>query len=618
MTVQAINRSMALAQVVFKLGLTNVARVVIYKTAIKLGYFRWKCPVAVPIEGSFFTSDTSHTGAETPNTINYFSAHPIKVEGAPKWFVNPWMKSSNDCRSAKHWSHIPDFSKTTGDIKTIWEPSRFDWMPQLAWQASSGDNRLSRLATLEIWMRDWLANNPPNQGINWKCAQEVSLRALNVLMSYQMLQRQMKCNTDSFAVFFAAHIERVLPTTLYAKAQNNNHGTTEAVALFCIGLFLLKHGNTTQQTLGQRSVREGRKFLENRVRKLVLYDGSFSQLSVNYHRLMLDTITYCELVRRDHQVAQFTPVFYSRMRSATHWLAAMTDVESGDAANIGANDGACFANLENHPYRDFRPTLNRSLIVFCDRKIAYPRSDALLDSHAVVYQHLAEVAQVNSCHFPEGGFARINLPRCNGHFIFRYPKYAFRPPNCDANHLDIWVNGQNLTLDAGSYSYNTENEQYRQYFAGTAGHCTIKFDERDQMPRLGRMLRGFWLSPELSEYNAEQSMVLARYTDYLGAWHQRKVSATDYGLHVRDEFGGFSKNAVLRWRLPDLQWQINAGTVRSSIASISVNSSASHQSILCQEKNSLHYLKLEDVVVFKTTLSEPGTVDSHFHLYPDR
>ena len=100
----------------------------------------------------------------------------------------------------------------------------------------------------------------------------------------------------------------------------------------------------------------------------------------------------------------------------------------------------------------------------------------------------------------------------------RYPRFSFRPSQADALHLDLWYKGHNLIRDAGTYSYNSTPADL-EYFHGTASHSTIQFDERDQMPRLGRFLFGEWLQAENVVPVREENGVVtaaAAYTDSFG------------------------------------------------------------------------------------------------------
>ena len=90
------------------------------------------------------------------------------------------------------------------------------------------------------------------------------------------------------------HLCRIAPTIRYAIAQDNNHGISEAAALFIGGTWLVKMGNL----VGQRWADMGRYWLEDRALRLIGPQGSFSQSSLNYHRMILDTFCIVEFCRQ--------------------------------------------------------------------------------------------------------------------------------------------------------------------------------------------------------------------------------------------------------------------------------------------------------------------------------
>ena len=69
-----------------------------------------------------------------------------------------------------------------------------------------------------------------NIGPNWKCGQEASIRIINLIVANEILG--VKEETDSFINLLKIHIDRIAPTTFYAKAQDNNHGISEGIALY--------------------------------------------------------------------------------------------------------------------------------------------------------------------------------------------------------------------------------------------------------------------------------------------------------------------------------------------------------------------------------------------------
>lgn len=180
-------------------------------------------------------------------------------------------------------------------------------------------------------------------------------------------------------------------------------------------------------------------------------------------------------------------------------------------------------------------------------------------------------AALNSHQFDGGGYA---LLRKNRWFVmFRYPRYSFRPRHCDALHIDLWCGPDNLLRDAGSFSYNTD-EEWESYFPGIAAHNTVQFDDRDQMPSLSRFLRGAWLrARDVMPVKKQEDSVTAAagYYDWKGASHHRHVCLKPNALLVKDRVGGFASHAVLRWRLQPGDWQLENNTVRCGAYSLRVS-----------------------------------------------
>jgi len=56
---------------------------------------------------------------------------------------------------------------------------------------------------------------------------------------------------------------------------------------------------------------------------------------------------------------------------ASDWLYRLTDAATGDAPNIGANDGAQILQLTDAAYRDFRPSVALAQAVW-KQEDAYP------------------------------------------------------------------------------------------------------------------------------------------------------------------------------------------------------------------------------------------------------
>lgn len=82
---------------------------------------------------------------------------------------------------------------------------------------------------------------------------------------------------------------------------------------------------------------------------------------------MLDTLSFSEFWRLTNNEKPFSAHFYSKAKAATTWLYQLTDNHSGNAPNIGENDGAMLLNLHGCSYRDFRPSLELAGFLFLNK-----------------------------------------------------------------------------------------------------------------------------------------------------------------------------------------------------------------------------------------------------------
>ncbi len=551
--------ALAKVRTYWRLGPANLARAALYRALLRGGYYRRRMPLGMPLHGPFFSFPDDGVPPRRPALADAaaWTAKARRVLGGElPVFSNGWREAGfpprwqrslitqiDEPSRAVHWSLLPDFALAGGDVKGYWESSRFDGLLILAlgWLCSGLAEFRDGIGR---WLEDWCAENPANTGLQWKCGQETGLRLMHVLLVADLLEHWGGVRpAPALADFVRQHAERIAPTMLYAVAQDNNHGTSEAAALYVAGLFLKHHGNAGA---GGRYAALGRRWLEERIGRLVLSDGSFSQHSVNYHRLLLDTCALAESARRAQGEPAFSARTSERLAAATRWLVALTDPRSGDAPNLGANDGARLFVLDASVYRDFRPSLRWASRVFLDNapdasdeRLAWLGLDAGARGDDGVRPRATQL-------LADGGYARLDTR--GAWALLRLPRFRFRPSHADALHLDLWVDGVNRLRDAGSFSYNVE-DLWLRYFAGTASHNTVQFDGRDQMPRLSRFLFGDWLEAEEIALDETGTAVSAAYRDSQGARHRRHVQLEPGRCLVVDEVSGFRDKAVLRWRI---------------------------------------------------------------------
>ena len=506
--------------------------------------------------------------------LRYYAYHWKSVGNPPNWFLNPF--NGQTWRNLQqHWTTLGDFNAEIGDIKNVWEASRFEWAVTLA-RAYAVSGKAIYLDTLNHWLSDWAEKNPVNTGPNWKCGQEAAIRVFN-LMQAALILGQWDHPSPALKEFIYQHLERISANIRYAMAQDNNHGTSEAAALFIGGHWCAKTSSfVSLRKRCDHFARQGRKWLENRVEKLVEEDGSFSQHSVTYHRVLLDTLIFSEYWRRKLSADPFSATFYQRAKAAIHWLLMLTDTISGNAPNLGANDGALLLNSHACDYRDFRPSIQTASVLFHGQKhyAAGP-----WDEPAYWFGLKSEEAEAVDCKKTSevlpGGY--VVMVGKNSWGMIRFPMYRFRPGHNDVFHFDLWFRGENICCDAGSYSYNPEKGSNGTYFESVKAHNTVGFDDCEQMPRLDRFMLGQWIRADyvgaIERANDDSQHWTGSYRDYRGNRHQRKITWKENDWIIEDNFSGTFDKAEIVYRLVPDAYRIEGNSIVVSWGRIDVSGS---------------------------------------------
>jgi len=551
--------------VIPKLGFRNVGYMVWYRLSMKLGWRKRKFPLGTPVEGPFFKATTplhnypeiwKNKTIEKANSIlegnlTWFHYHQFQVGNPPNWFLNPFdnlvLNNPN-----KHWTALSDFDLNTGDIKILWEPSRFDWLTDLARSYRvTGEEKY--LDTVNQWLHDWSTQNPKNQGPNWKCGQETAIRVMKLITTAQILNQDNDA-LKSLQQMVAEHLERIAGNINYAMAQDNNHGTSEAAGLYIGAVWLLQQKQPNTKQLEKWKIR-GRKLLENRISKLIAPQGTFAQRSVTYHRVVVDTLSWVLYAMERYQEPEFTAKIQDRLEKLGEWQYKLIAAPSGDAPNIGSNDGAMFETLHNGDYRDFRPSTQlffgilRKQRVFdetsCDEPLFW-RYPELYQDFPIIKIKLPEAEVVDN--------QFLILRGEETHIVLKIPSDQFRPSACDAFHLDVWHQGENILCDSGTYSYNAGAET--AWFKSVQAHNTVQFGNAQQMPKLGRFLFGHWLNAEKLQSIQKTGKTVCwegSFRDYKKRRHTRQIEwdSAKRQLVVTDTFEK-PKNewATIYWHTP--------------------------------------------------------------------
>lgn len=416
--------------------------------------------------------------------FRYFSAQWFEV---PDWHTNPLTGFVYP--KHQHWSDVSDFSRKAGDIKYVWEKSRFTFLYDLI----RYDFHFSESQAAEIFelITDWIENNPVNCGPNWKCSQEIALRVLNwtfALHYYRFSKALTQSLLDKILCSIYDQMRHVAANIRFsAVTVRNNHVLTEALGLYVVGLMFPYFSESKPWRA------KGKALFEREINRQIASDGTYLQFSMNYHRVVVQLLTWgIQLAESNEE--WFSETVYKQADASLRFLQICMDEANGRLPHYGHNDGALFFPLSECDFRDFRPQLVALESVLYSWKNSGPalseEKEGLVSDKLSDVESYLEVVEDDAFNFQEGGYFVV---RDKGTITFlRCGNYYSRPFQADHNHLDIWINGRNILRDAGTWLYNTDDESTR-YFSGTRSHNTVMIENFDQMKKRHRFIWTHWI-----------------------------------------------------------------------------------------------------------------------------
>jgi asparagine synthase (glutamine-hydrolysing) len=507
----------------------------------------------------------------------------------------------------KHWSQIPDdhvaarrpwsLSKQSPrnrgllrreeqepssqrhiDIKFVWEPNRFAFVYTLvrAYVATHNEEYPEAFWTL---IEDWAQHNPPNTGPNWMDGQEIALRLTAWTFGYHAFLNSPSTThqrKENFILFIAAQADRIYKNIDYAISTRSNHTISEAFGLWMVGLLFseLKHA--------EKYFTLGKQLLEGEATNQIFPDGSYSMYSLNYHRFILHIYLYAirlgeindpslrgERISTKQAPTRFSDDVYKSVAKSIEYLSNLINPETGEMPVYGSNDGALVLPLNDCDFTDYRPLLQLGWYITkgeflfepgpWDEDIFWLTGEtagrvARSDSEGRI--ETTKAAEALS--FPNGG--TYLLRNTDSHALIRCTDFTSRPSHADQLHVDLWIHGHNLAVDAGTYLYSGQG-QWRNGLAHTSVHNTVTVDNKDQMTLLSRFTWTNWskgkvLKHEKDSWQGEQD-------GYKPVSHKRTVMVLeeDRWLVIDNLIANESHNYKLHWLLSDFPFEQKENSV---------------------------------------------------------
>ncbi|MFJ8357530.1 alginate lyase family protein [Streptomyces sp. NPDC093984] len=446
-----------------------------------------------------------------------------------------------------------------GDIKQIWEPSRHQYLTQLAAAyAITEDERYAERVAEHL--RYWWKTNPPLRGVHWISGIELGIRLLSWVWIRRLLDgwsgaaRLFEDNPVALNQIW--HHQRWLAAFPSRGSSANNHVIAEAAGQFaaaCAFDWFPSSGRWRADAL---------RSLDRHLRGNTYLSGLNRELATEYHGLVLELglAAVAEADAADVPVPASIRLVLLRMTDA---LAAIVDnrlrpPRQGDAddghglvvdgagtdrwGSLLATGDAVFGRLPWWPTvtgTDVRTPLLAALIKPAEPSVRRPAD--------------------RPAHFADAGMTILRGPeqiwcRCDGgpHGFLSIAAHA----HADALSVEVRHDGVDVLADPGTYCYHGQPE-WRQYFRSTLGHNTLQLDGGDQSVSGGPFLwirhaRSRVLTADTSGASEEGlARWCAEHDGYEGSVHRRRVelTAVSQELRVIDEVRGPRRAVRLAFHL---------------------------------------------------------------------
>lgn len=413
--------------------------------------------------------------------ILFFSKEWINLGKDFNWVTNPISKYSYDIDT--HWSDIETLDSDAGDIKYIWEKSRFSYLYHIIRYDYHYDLDHSKFVFDEIL--DWIEKNPLNCGPNYVCSQEISLRVNNWVFALYFYKESKHLTEEIWNTIIKSiywQISHVYSNINFSRiAVRNNHAITETLTLFLFGLLFPELPEASKWK------KNGKKWFEEEIAYQFESDGTYLQDSMNYQRVVTQLLSWG--ISLAHLNSEgFSRIVYDNAYKSLNFLCQCMDTESGWLPNYGNNDGALFFPLSSSDYRDYRPQLDALHVLLTGKPLlTSPFEEALWISHPILdYAPLTQRQGLIS--FGKSGYYLIR--ESDALTFIRCGNFKKRGVP-DQLHLDVWHKGKNILFDGGTFRYNASPDEIR-YFRGTESHNTVMIDDYDQMKKGPRFM---WFNP---------------------------------------------------------------------------------------------------------------------------
>ena len=445
---------------------------------------------------------------------------------------------------------IPLIRNDGSDARVLWELNRLGHLNTLARAyAVSNEERFSEECVAQL--SSWSRKNPYGRGVNWTCAMEVALRAMNLLTIFELLKTSTRFDTDTISLFlrlFNQHGTYIYNNLEFSHISTSNHYLTDVAGLLWLGIMLDEFVDSESwYDLGMAE-------LLSEMDKQILPDGADFESSTGYHRFILELFLYSFILCKQNDL-DIEKKYWDKLKLMLVYMRGYLRPD-GLAPLIGDSDSGQVLPIRHRRADEHSHVLTIGSVFFRDAKLKLPGASLpeellwILGAEGVAtFNALNEPALLKSEGFPDAGTyvmrdgalylcvntsdAGLNGRGSHGHN--------------DALSIEVFAFGRPLIVDPGTYVYSADLKQ-RHQFRSTAFHSTVMIDGEEQNTTVETMpfVIGDEAKPHVLEWNVtpEFDRIVAEHYGYrrlaVAIVHRRTITFDKRQKEwlIEDEFVG--------------------------------------------------------------------------------
>jgi hypothetical protein len=406
------------------------------------------------------------------------------------------------------------------DVRVVWELNRLGHLITLGRAyAITDDQKFSTEFFRQLG--SWRKQNSVGRGVNWNCAMEVALRAMNLLAATELFLRAPQMTETELAELLkmfdqhGAHIRRNLE---FSHIATSNHYLADVTGLLWLGLMLPE----------LEAAAEWREFglgeLLREMDKQVFSDGADYEASTGYHRLKVELFLYSFVLCHLNGIA-IDEKYWNKLRGMIGYARAYLRPD-GRAPLVGDSDSGQVLPVVRRAGDDHAYAVALGAAVFKEPsfKIASsPPPEELLwilgEQGLRDYQSLPVGKPGESQAFPDAGTYVLRdddlylLFNASGSGVNGRGSHGHN----DALSIEVSACGTAFIVDPGSYVY-TADLKARHLFRSVAYHSTVEVGgiEQNTTEEQAPFIIGNEAAPRVSEWETgpELESVMAEHYGY--------------------------------------------------------------------------------------------------------